>query len=150
MELIFVGLKQIDISPAKMGLLRISKELQFRICYHGAAVCVLSRFICVRLSVTPWTVVCQDSLSMGFSRQDYWSGLPCPPPGDLPDPRIKPVSLMSPALADRFFSQHHLGSPAMALATNSSSQGKERRVLFIYLFSSAVSSSLWDLSSLAK
>ena len=43
------------------------------------------------------------SLSMGFSRQKYWSGLPCPPPGDLPDPRTGPVSLMSPALAGRFF-----------------------------------------------
>ena len=45
----------------------------------------------------------QAPLSMGFSRQDYWSELPCPPPGDLPDPGIKPVSLKSPALAGRFF-----------------------------------------------
>ena len=41
-------------------------------------------------------------LSMGFSRQEYWSGLPCPPPRDLPDPGIKPTSLKSPALADGF------------------------------------------------
>ena len=40
---------------------------------------------------------------MGFSRQEYWSGLPCPPPGDLPDPGIEPVPIMSPALAGRFF-----------------------------------------------
>ena len=40
---------------------------------------------------------------MGFSRQEYWNGLPCPPPGDLPDPGIKPMSLMSPALVGRFF-----------------------------------------------
>jgi len=40
---------------------------------------------------------------MGFSRQEYWSGLPCPPPGDLPNPGIEPMSLMSPALADMFF-----------------------------------------------
>ena len=46
---------------------------------------------------------CQAPLSMGFSRQEYWSGLPRPPPGDLPDPGIKPVSLMSPALAGGFF-----------------------------------------------
>ena len=45
----------------------------------------------------------QAPLSMGFSRQEYWSGLPCPPPGDLPDPGIKPISLMFPALAGRFF-----------------------------------------------
>ena len=49
----------------------------------------------VQLFVTPWTVALQDPLSMGFSRQEYWSGLPCPPPGDLPDPGIEPESLMS-------------------------------------------------------
>ena len=51
----------------------------------------------------PWIVARQAPLSMGFSRQENWSGLPCPPPGDLPDPGIKPVSLMSPALAGGFF-----------------------------------------------
>ena len=45
----------------------------------------------------------QDPLSMGFSRQEYWSGWPFPPPGDLPDPEIQPKSLTSPALAGRFF-----------------------------------------------
>ena len=40
---------------------------------------------------------------MGFSRQEYWSGLPCPPPGDVPDPGMEPTSLMSPALASGFF-----------------------------------------------
>ena len=54
---------------------------------------------CVRLFVTPWTVVHQASLSMGFSRQEYWSGLLFPPPRDLPDPGIEPASLKSPALA---------------------------------------------------
>ena len=42
--------------------------------------------------VTPWTVAHQAPLSMGFSRQEHWSGLPCPPPGDLPNPGIEPVS----------------------------------------------------------
>ena len=51
-------------------------------------------------SVTPWTVTHQVPLSMGLPRQEYWSGLPFPPPGDLPDPGIKPVS---PALAGKFF-----------------------------------------------
>ena len=55
------------------------------------------------LFATPWTVAHQSSLSMGFSRQEYWSGLPHPSPGDLPDPGIKRVSLMSLALAGRFF-----------------------------------------------
>ena len=49
----------------------------------------------VQLLATPWTVAHQAPLSMGFSRQEYWSGLPCPPPGGLPDPEIKP---RSPAL----------------------------------------------------
>ena len=49
--------------------------------------------------------------SMGFSRQKYWSGLPCPPPGDLPDPEVEPVSLMSPALAGRFFTSRATWEP---------------------------------------
>ena len=60
----------------------------------------------LRLVPTPWTlwtVACQAPLSMGFSRQEYWSGLPCPPPGDLPDPGIEPRSLTSPPLAGGFF-----------------------------------------------
>ena len=65
--------------------------------------CVLSRFGHVRLFVTLWTVACQAPLSMGFPRQEYWSGLPFPPPGDLPDPGIEPGSLMSLALAGRSF-----------------------------------------------
>ena len=54
-------------------------------------------------SATPWTVAHQAPLSMGFSREEYWSGLPSPSPGDLPDPQIEPASLTSPALAARFF-----------------------------------------------
>ena len=50
-----------------------------------------------------WAAACQAPLSMGFSRQEYWSGLPCPTPGDLPDPGIEPESLTYPALAGRFF-----------------------------------------------
>ena len=48
--------------------------------------------MCARLFVTPWTVALQAPLSMGFSRQEYWSGLPFPPSGDLPDSGIKPRS----------------------------------------------------------
>ena len=65
--------------------------------------CVLSHFSCVQLFVTPGTVACQAPLSMGFSRQEYWSRLPFPPPGDLPDPGIEAGALMFPALATRFF-----------------------------------------------
>ena len=56
------------------------------------------------IQVRPYgTVANQAPLSMGFSRQEYWSGLPCPPPGDLPDPGIESTSLISPALIGRFF-----------------------------------------------
>ena len=59
-------------------------------------VCVLSYFSCVQLFTTPWTVAHQAPLSMGSSRREYWSGLPCPPPGDLPDPGIKLSCTISP------------------------------------------------------
>ena len=55
--------------------------------------CVINHSSPVQLCVTLSTVACQAPMSMGFSRQEYWSGLPCPPPGDLPNPGIKPVSL---------------------------------------------------------
>ena len=64
---------------------------------------MLSRFSHVLLFVTPWTVAHQAPLSMGFSRQEYWSGLPYLPPGDLPDPGIDLASLTSAALAGGFF-----------------------------------------------
>ena len=61
------------------------------------------------LFVTVSTVAHQAPLSMGFSRREYWSGLPCPPPGNLPDPGIKPASLKSPALAGQFFTTRATG-----------------------------------------
>ena len=66
-----------------------------------------------RCFVTPWIVVCQAPLSMGFFRQEYWSRLLCPPPKDLPNPRIKTASLMSPALASRCWATEPLGKPEM-------------------------------------
>ena len=70
------------------------------------AVAVLSHFSLVQLCATLWTVALQAPLSMGFSRQEYWSGLPCPPPGDLPNPGMEPASLLSPILAGVFFFVH--------------------------------------------
>ena len=64
------------------------------------SLCVLSH---VRLFVTLWTIACQAAPSMGFSRQEYWSGLPHPPLIDLPDPGIKPASPSSPALEGGIF-----------------------------------------------
>ena len=66
-------------------------------------VCMLSLFSRVRLFETPWAIARQVPLSMGFSRQEYRSGLPCPPPGDLLNPGIEPTILRSPTLAGGFF-----------------------------------------------
>ena len=72
-------------------------------CFPRAEACMLSRFSRVRLFATPWIVARQAPLSMGFSRQEYWSGLPCLSPGDPPNPGIDPASYMSPTLAGWFF-----------------------------------------------
>ena len=60
---------------------------------------------------TPWTVTQQNSLSVGYSRQEYWSELPCPPPGDLPDPGMEPSSPASPTLQADYLPLSHRGSP---------------------------------------
>ena len=73
------------------------------VCVYVCA-CVYAQLLSrVRLFVTSWTVACQFPLSMVFSRQKYWSELPYPTSGDLPDPGTKPLSLLSPALAGGFF-----------------------------------------------
>ena len=69
---------------------------------------MLSCFSHVRLFVTLWTVACQVPLSMGFSRQEYWSGLPCSLLGDLPDPGFETASFMSPALATNTTWEAHI------------------------------------------
>ena len=78
-----------------------------RVCIH--VVVVVRSPNCVSLFATPRTAAFQGSLSMGFFRQEYWSGLPFPSPGDLPDPGIEP---MSPALAGGFFTTEPPGKPA--------------------------------------
>ena len=74
--------------------------------------CVLS---CDQLLAMPWTVDLQAPLFMEFSRQEYWSGLPFPSSGDLPDPGIKLMSPVAPALAGRFFTTEPLGKDAKCL-----------------------------------
>ena len=73
-------------------------------------------------SATPWTVACQAPLSVGLPSQEYWSGLPFPSPGGLPDPRTDPASPLAPALASRFFTpeppaqdcvSHHTDQPGL-------------------------------------
>ena len=66
-------------------------------------------------SVTPWTVAHQAPLSMEFSRQEYWSGLPFLTPWELPDPEIKPTSLASPALSGGFFTTEPQGSLSLVI-----------------------------------
>ena len=65
--------------------------------------CMLNHFSHVQFFVTLWTIAHQSPLFMGFSRQEYWSGWLCPAPEDLPNPKMEPKSLMSPALAGSFF-----------------------------------------------
>ena len=81
--------------------------MRVHVCAH-MRVCVLSH---VQLFATLWTEACQTPLSMESSRQEYWSGLPFPPPEYLPNPGIKPMSLTSPALAGRFFTAESPGKP---------------------------------------
>ena len=78
-------------------------------------VCVLSLFHCFQLSVTPWTIAHQAPLSVGFSRQEYWSELPCPPPGDCPNPGIEPGY---PSLQADSLLLSHQGSPKNCLGYN--------------------------------
>ena len=71
-----------------------------------------------------WTMALKAPLSMGFPRQEYWSGLPCLPPGDLPDLGIKPASLWSPALAGGFFTT---SAPCVALVQKHVSLWKKKK-----------------------
>ena len=80
---------------------------------------------------TPWTVAHQTPLSMELSRQEYWSGLPFPPPGDLPDPGTQSAS---PTLVGRFFTSEPPGKPSITLATS-------------YKWDRAVHALLWLVSS---
>ena len=78
--------------------------------------------------VTSWTVACKAPLSMAFSRQEYWSGFPFPPPGDLPNPGIEPTSPASPALQVDSLPRSHLGSPSWLY------HNTKQSVCFVWLF----------------
>ena len=78
-------------------------------------VCVLRHLSHARLFAILWATARQASLSMGFSRQEYWSGLTCPPPGDLPDPGIEPPSPSVPALQTDSLLLSHQGNPQILL-----------------------------------
>ena len=95
--------------PPQLFFWRILSRIELQIVsktlwVSRASGCVSAKLLShVRPFATPWTVVCQAPLSIGFPRQEYWDGLPCPPPGDLPDSGIEPASLTSSASAGGFF-----------------------------------------------
>ena len=97
--------------PTHKIQLRIEKSTELSGFSHQRHMCEVSRFSHVRLYATPWTVACLALLSMGFSTQEYWSGQPCPPPGDLLNPGLKSMSLASPASAVGFFTTAPPGQP---------------------------------------
>ena len=96
---------QVDCGRGNWGLQLEYFSDQYKFTYHNVSSLqrVISHFSHVWLFVSLRTVACQAPLFIGFPRQEYWSGLPCPLPGNLPDPGIKPSSLMPPALAGKFF-----------------------------------------------
>ena len=112
---------------------------------------MLSGFSCVLIFVTLWTVACQAPLFLRFSRHDYWSGLPCPPPGAPSDPGVEPPSLMSPELAVRFFITHATWDAPFFLF--SSVQSLSHGQLFVTPWTAACQTSLsisnsWSLLKL--
>ena len=92
-----VWTEEINLQSAPTSQFQPQSSPRIKMWMHAKS---LSR---VHLFGTLWTVTCQAPLSTGFSRQEHWSGLPCPPPGDRPDQRIEPASPVSPASAGRFF-----------------------------------------------
>ena len=87
----------------------------YTFCPYVTNECVLR--CSVQLFAIPWTVAFQAPLSVGFSRKEYWSGLPFPSLGDLPDPGIEPTCHTSPALADGFFTTEPPGKPRHVSST---------------------------------
>ena len=92
--------KPLSISGYITPISKVAFVFGFKIKHMCA---VLSRFSHIWLFATLWPAACQAPISTGFSRQEYWSGLTCPPLRDLPHPEIEPASLTSPALAGGFF-----------------------------------------------
>ena len=119
-----LGIPCLEISSKFFPVITAQPPYQWITCISRAVQIV---FACMCLvmsdSATPWTAACQAPVSMEFSRQEYWSGLPFPPPGDLPNPGIEPVSPTSPALAGRVFTTESLGKSATRHRRNLIKQG---------------------------
>ena len=107
----FQGQNQAILWKSESGFLKLSALVIFLskstyqlFSFHKTTIFLFLFFSlsCARLFATPWTVAYQAPQSMGFSRQEYWSGVPFPSPGDLPDPEIEPASPAPPTLASGF------------------------------------------------
>ena len=112
----FLPLLSIPTQASSLGFKDFSYYVQFHVfitctLYIDLHACVLSWFSCVQFCATLWNMARQASLSTGFSRQEYWSRLPFPPPGDLSELGIEPVS---PSLAGGFFKAEPPGKPHFA------------------------------------
>ena len=142
-----VSLKAVntELFPLFLGLSKQVMAIYF-ICYVYVHGCMLSCFSHVWLFVTPWTVTYQAPLSMGFSRQEYGSGLPFPSAGDLANPRTEPVSLMSPALQASSLSLVLPEKPHFNLLFNVELVAWEYSLLFVAVFFS-IDRALWHMSS---
>ena len=98
-------------TPARIWRKPFFCTLSFMFAIARVCVCVHTHALGLSTSETPWTVACQAPLSVEFSRQEYWSGLPFPSPRGLSNPGIKPTSFVSLALADRLFTTLPPGRP---------------------------------------
>ena len=118
----FASLQVLFSQLSKVLLVRFMPYQEMRCLSHF--MCMLSHFSHVQLFVTLWTIAHQAPLSMEFSRQEYWSGLPFPSPGDLPSPGIEPTFSVTPELAGGLFTtsatwearlkaSHHYFSPGL-------------------------------------
>ena len=107
------------------------------VCEHA---CVLGRCSHVQIFAILWTTALQAPLSVGLSRQEYWSGLPCPPPGDLPDPGIQLHLLPLPLL------HWHMGSLPSKLLLEEMSRGSKRSTFYMHTLFLCLMPPLWNVS----
>ena len=134
-----------NVSPATWASPSLERASPFKLTdkINQCVCCMLICFSCVQLLETPWTIPHKATLSKGFSRQEYWSGLPFVPPGDLPAPGFEPKSLMSPALADRFFTTSTTWEPAHLAIQGVWTPGHA-----LHTISSGLSHPLWPFRNL--
>ena len=101
-----------------------------QLCMHAY---LFSHFSSVRLFANPWTVASQAPLSLGSSREEYWSGLPCPAPGDLPNPGMEPTSAASPALQANSLPLSHRGIPLSTVSSPKWDLSFKNKILLLIL-----------------